>query len=87
LVIAQSNVPLTDDPRPVPSPPPTPAPETRYRYPSDPDGMVVFAGTAGGSVLVSNHENSDREAAAVPPPWPSPERGGETARRRQHPAE
>lgn len=66
VVIAQSNVTLTDDPRPVPSPPPTPAPETRYRYPSDPDGMGVFAGTAGGSVLVSNHENSDREAAAVP---------------------
>ena len=35
-------------------------------YPSDPDGMGVFAGKDGGSVLVTNHENSNLEKAPVP---------------------
>ena len=35
-------------------------------YPSDPDGMGVFAGEDGGSVLVTNHENSNLEPARVP---------------------
>ncbi|HEY5847078.1 MAG TPA: alkaline phosphatase PhoX [Microlunatus sp.] len=30
-------------------------------YPSDPDGMGVFAGPAGGSILVSNHEYGGSE--------------------------
>lgn len=66
VVVAQANVTPTDDPRPIPSPSPTPAPEPLYRYPSDPDGMGVFAGPGGGSVLVSNHENSANEPARVP---------------------
>ena len=35
-------------------------------YPSDPDGMGVFRGSNGGSVLVTNHENSGSEAYPVP---------------------
>ncbi|MGJ9403910.1 alkaline phosphatase PhoX [Arthrobacter sp. KK5.5] len=35
-------------------------------HPSDPDGMGVFAGPDGGSVLVTNHENSGREPFPVP---------------------
>ena len=66
VVVAQANVTFTDDLKPVPSPNPTPDPEPRYRYPSDPDGMGVFKGPAGGSVLVSNHENSTLELAKVP---------------------
>ena len=66
MVVARSNVTFTDDVRPSPSPSPTPAPDPRYLYPSDPDGMGVFAGLAGGSVLVSNHENSTLEPAKVP---------------------
>ena len=34
-------------------------------HPSDPDGMGVFAGPDGGSVLVTNHENSGSEPFAV----------------------
>ncbi|CAA9300129.1 MAG: FIG01121207: hypothetical protein [uncultured Friedmanniella sp.] len=49
--IARSNVTLTDDGVP---------------YPSDPDGMGVFPGAAGGSTLVTNHEISARELARVP---------------------
>jgi len=35
-------------------------------HPSDPDGMGVFAGRDGGSVLVTNHENSGSEPHRVP---------------------
>ena len=35
-------------------------------HPSDPDGMGVFGGTDGGSVLVTNHENSGAEPFRVP---------------------
>jgi uncharacterized protein len=35
-------------------------------HPSDPDGMGVFSGRNGGSVLVTNHENSGSEPYAVP---------------------
>ena len=35
-------------------------------YPSDPDGMGVFAGAAGGSVLITNHEISLNEPTPVP---------------------
>lgn len=35
-------------------------------HPSDPDGMGVFAAANGGSVLVTNHENSGREPFPVP---------------------
>ena len=35
-------------------------------YPSDPDGMGVFAAAGGGSTLVTNHENSGNELYAVP---------------------
>ena len=38
----------------------------RGRYPSDPDGMGVFAGAAGGSVLITNHEISVNEPTPVP---------------------
>ena len=41
-------------------------------HPSDPDGMGVFIGSNGGSVLVTNHENSGRE------PYPVPEVDGIT---------
>jgi secreted PhoX family phosphatase len=41
-------------------------------HPSDPDGMGVFRGSNGGSVLVINHENSGRE------PYPVPEVDGIT---------
>lgn len=57
-IVAQSNVTLTDDVNATSGLP--------YRYPSDPDGMGVFAGAAGGSVLISNHENSTSEPARVP---------------------
>jgi secreted PhoX family phosphatase len=36
------------------------------KYPSDPDGMGVFAGAAGGSVLITNHEISANEPTPVP---------------------
>src|SRR5918995_5330613 len=36
-------------------------------HPSDPDGMGVFKGSNGGSVLVTNHENSGSEPHRVPP--------------------
>jgi uncharacterized protein len=36
-------------------------------HPSDPDGMGVFRGKRGGSVLVTNHENSGSEPYKVPP--------------------
>jgi len=49
--VARSNVTVTDD---------------GGKYPSDPDGMGVFAGKDGGSVLVTNHENSNLEPARVP---------------------
>lgn len=35
-------------------------------HPSDPDGMGVFAGADGGSVLVTNHENGGEEPFKVP---------------------
>ena len=35
-------------------------------HPSDPDGMGVFRGSNGGSVLVTNHENSGNEPFGVP---------------------
>jgi secreted PhoX family phosphatase len=35
-------------------------------HPSDPDGMGVFRGPDGGSVLVTNHENSGGEPYRVP---------------------
>jgi len=35
-------------------------------HPSDPDGMGVFDGPEGGSVLICNHENSGREPHPVP---------------------
>jgi uncharacterized protein len=35
-------------------------------HPSDPDGMGVFGGADGGSVLVTNHENSGNEPFGVP---------------------
>jgi uncharacterized protein len=35
-------------------------------YPSDPDGMGVFRGRGGGSILVSNHENIGDEPHPVP---------------------
>ena len=35
-------------------------------HPSDPDGMGVFRGSDGGSVLVTNHENSGEEPFPVP---------------------
>ena len=35
-------------------------------HPSDPDGMGVFEGDNGGSVLVTNHENSGSEPYRVP---------------------
>jgi uncharacterized protein len=35
-------------------------------HPSDPDGMGVFASADGGSVLVTNHENSGSEPFKVP---------------------
>lgn len=57
LVVAQSNVTETEDLRPD---------GIAYRYPSDPDGMGVFVGDDGGSVLVCNHENSTNEPARVP---------------------
>ena len=50
-MIAQSGVTTTDD---------------GGTHPSDPDGMGVFAGLAGGSIIVTNHENSGREAHPVP---------------------
>ena len=49
--VARSNVTTTDDGVP---------------YPSDPDGMGVFPGSAGGSTLVTNHEISANELAKVP---------------------
>ena len=49
--VARSNETVTDDGVP---------------YPSDPDGMGVFAGKNRGSVLVTNHENSNLEKARVP---------------------
>ena len=38
----------------------------RRAYPSDPDGMGVFAGAAGGSILITNHEISVDEPTPVP---------------------
>ncbi|MFI7495392.1 alkaline phosphatase PhoX [Kocuria sp. M4R2S49] len=35
-------------------------------HPSDPDGMGVFGGPEGGTVLVCNHENNGSEPHAVP---------------------
>lgn len=35
-------------------------------HPSDPDGMGVFDGEGGGSVLICNHENDGSELHAVP---------------------
>src|SRR3989442_10472 len=35
-------------------------------HPSDPDGIGVFDGPNGGSVLICNHENSGSEPFAVP---------------------
>lgn len=59
VVVARSGSTPTDDVNP--------ATGTPFLYPSDPDGMGVFAGPAGGSVLVSNHENSAAEPTKVPP--------------------
>lgn len=50
-VLARSGVPATAD----------------VIHPSDPDGMGVFAGPRGGSILVCNHENDGSEPHAVPP--------------------
>lgn len=41
-------------------------PTSDGRHPSDPDGMGVFSGPDGGSVLVTNHENSGSEPYPVP---------------------
>ena len=44
-------------------------------HPSDPDGMGVFDGPNGGSVLICNHENNGEEPFPVPvlpPPVPFP---------------
>ncbi|CAA9304606.1 MAG: putative secreted protein [uncultured Friedmanniella sp.] len=41
-------------------------PTTDGTHPSDPDGMGVFPGADGGSVLVTNHENSGSEPHPVP---------------------
>ena len=49
--VARSNVTRTDD---------------GTLYPSDPDGMGVFAAAGAGSILVTNHENSAAELAKVP---------------------
>lgn len=35
-------------------------------HPSDPDGIGVFAGLAGASILITNHENSGSEPYPVP---------------------
>ncbi|GEO94123.1 alkaline phosphatase PhoX [Kocuria turfanensis] len=35
-------------------------------YPSDPDGMGVFTGPDGGSILICNHENDGSEPHGVP---------------------
>ncbi|MFI7578805.1 alkaline phosphatase PhoX [Kocuria kalidii] len=35
-------------------------------HPSDPDGMGVFDGPGGGSILICNHENNGSEPHAVP---------------------
>lgn len=50
-LIAQSGVTMTDD---------------GVAHPSDPDGMGVFPAGNGGSVLISNHENSGSEPHPVP---------------------
>jgi uncharacterized protein len=50
-LIAQSGVTMTDD---------------GVAHPSDPDGMGVFPGSNGGSVVISNHENSGSEDHPVP---------------------
>lgn len=50
-LIAQSGVTTTDD---------------GGFHPSDPDGIGVFAGANGGSILVMNHENSGSEEHGVP---------------------
>ena len=50
-LIAQSGVTPTDDGVP---------------HPSDPDGMGVFPGLGGGSIVVTNHENSGSEDYPVP---------------------
>jgi secreted PhoX family phosphatase len=42
-------------------------PTTDGVHPSDPDGMGMFAGPDGGSVLVCNHENNGSEPYGVPP--------------------
>ena len=41
-------------------------PTAEGTHPSDPDGMGVFDGPDGGSVLICNHENSGREPHPVP---------------------
>ena len=51
VLVARSGVTMTDD---------------GSNYPSDPDGMGVFAGAAGGSVLITNHEISLDEPTPVP---------------------
>lgn len=58
VLVAQSNVTLTDDINDKTG--------DAIPYPSDPDGMGVFAWPDGGSVLVTNHENSAAEPAKVP---------------------
>lgn len=50
-MIAQSGVTPTDD---------------GGTHPSDPDGMGVFAGIAGASIIITNHENSGAEPYPVP---------------------
>ena len=51
VLLAQSGVTQTDD---------------GSNYPHDPDGMGVFAGAAGGSTLITNHEISVDEPTPVP---------------------
>ena len=51
LEVARSNATVTDD---------------RVAYPSDPDGMGLFTGVDGRSILVTNHENASAELAKVP---------------------
>ncbi|KUG55402.1 Tat pathway signal sequence domain protein [Kocuria rosea subsp. polaris] len=42
------------------------SPTSDGTHPSDPDGMGVFGGPGGGTVLICNHENNGTEPHAVP---------------------
>lgn len=43
-------------------------PTTDGVHPSDPDGMGIFGGSNGGSILIVNHENNGQETNLSPVP-------------------